>query len=42
VAKLLDLASQGPTLFDQRADSIPRDIGATGAELFPDGIKIVA
>jgi hypothetical protein len=38
VAKLLDLAGQGATLFDQRADSIPRDISATGTKLIQDGV----
>ena len=41
-AKLLDLAGQGPTLFDQCAEPIPRDIGAAGAKLFPEGIEIIA
>ena len=42
MTKLLGLASQTPTLFDQRADVIPRDISAARAKLFPDGIEIVA
>jgi hypothetical protein len=42
MAKLLNLAGQRPTLFNQLADFVPRDIGAPGTKLFPDGIKVVA
>ena len=33
MAKLLDLIGQGPTLLDERAKSIPWDVGATAAFL---------
>ena len=42
VAALLDFPCQGATFLDQLPKSIPRDVGATGTELFPDGVKIVA
>jgi len=42
MAKLFDLARQRTTLFDQCADVIPRDVGATRAKLCSDGVEIVA
>jgi len=41
MTKLFGLASQAPTLFDQRADVLPRHIRAARAKLFPDVIEIV-